>query len=584
LRFGERTDDDGAVERAALLIGVDKAGDLQPLQDAAAGARKMEEWARGQGIPTVEVLTDEAGPVDIGDVKRAIQRIIELGSVSHLLVYFAGHGVNANYSEMLLLSDAPGDPQAAINVRGTVELARDGGRIPYVVLISDACRTAATGIRFQRVKGSEIFRNDEVGGGSRTVDQFFACRLGSPANEVRADPTASYRAIYTSTLLTALRGDRPVVPADARYIRPRPLRDFLAREMERLINDDNLPVDQEPDAVLASDDDAWVGELPPGRPAPGRRSAAPPGPTQRVSPRARLTHSLLGPLLLGDVETFRSLRGQAEAGHPSVSSFSRAVASDAEPFGPEAHETACGFKLRGARFAEAFAANATTERLDAQVIRVAPRGGAPNVLLVLDDGRGLSLPALPGFLGSITVQDDEVVSVAYEPSRNTARWPEFVRRADDIRALRALAATASRDGVFQLGDTDEPDDLAHRLRYAKSLDPALAVYASYAYADLGRREVVADIARIMSADLGAPLFDIALLARGLTGERIGHDTSALSFMPMLAQGWALLNAHRIAFTGSLEGIDRHVLPSLWTLLDEGGVAMVRQALTQGEIR
>jgi|SRR5438093_2459958 len=37
--------------RAGVFIGVDKSGDLQKLNDAAAGAKRMHEWALEQGMP-----------------------------------------------------------------------------------------------------------------------------------------------------------------------------------------------------------------------------------------------------------------------------------------------------------------------------------------------------------------------------------------------------------------------------------------------------------------------------------------------------------------------------------------------------
>ena len=36
--------------RARIFIGVDQAGDRQKLSDAATGAKKMHEWALGQGL------------------------------------------------------------------------------------------------------------------------------------------------------------------------------------------------------------------------------------------------------------------------------------------------------------------------------------------------------------------------------------------------------------------------------------------------------------------------------------------------------------------------------------------------------
>jgi Caspase domain len=144
------------VKRAAVLIGVDHSGDLPVLADAAQGARRMETWAHGQGMDPIEVLTDESGPVDIGAIKRAVQRIVDAGT-DQLIVYFAGHGVNIRYGEYWLLSDAPRDTQAAVNLAGSVVLAQYSS-VPYVVFVSDACRSAAEGIRAQFVTGSETSR------------------------------------------------------------------------------------------------------------------------------------------------------------------------------------------------------------------------------------------------------------------------------------------------------------------------------------------------------------------------------------------------------------------------------------------
>ena len=108
------------MERAAVLIGVDATGQLPRLHDAAAGARRMEQWALAQGLERdmVHVVTDEGGPVDVAAIKRAVRAVVEPGTVSQLLVYFAGHGINLGMSEYWLLSDAPADPDAAVNLRG----------------------------------------------------------------------------------------------------------------------------------------------------------------------------------------------------------------------------------------------------------------------------------------------------------------------------------------------------------------------------------------------------------------------------------------------------------------------------------
>lgn len=159
------------------------------------------------------------------------------GNIDQLVVYFAGHGVNIRYGEYWLLSGAPEDTQEAVNVEGSVVLARQSA-IPHVVMISDACRTAAEGLQVQYVTGSEIFRNDGPGGPEQCVDLFFASIVGKPALEVRdpADSMKAYRALYTDALVDGLRGkaEPPLERAAGKgLVRPRPLKRYLSTDVAR---------------------------------------------------------------------------------------------------------------------------------------------------------------------------------------------------------------------------------------------------------------------------------------------------------------------------------------------------------------
>ena len=107
---------------------MDKTGGLQKLNDAAAGARRMYEWALAQGItdpPHAKLVTDEGGMTVHPDmIYDWIKDLIDGPGAEQLIVYFAGHGVNINRGEHWLLTDAPVRTSAAVNVAGSVELAR----------------------------------------------------------------------------------------------------------------------------------------------------------------------------------------------------------------------------------------------------------------------------------------------------------------------------------------------------------------------------------------------------------------------------------------------------------------------------
>jgi hypothetical protein len=87
----------------------------------------------------------------------------------------------------------------------------------------------------------------------------------------------------------------------------------------------------------------------------------------------------------------------------------------------------------------------------------------------------------------------------------------------------------------------------------------------------------------MWGDLGLRLFDIALLSRSLYGKQVGTEPDVFPFVPLLSQGWALLAAHRISFPPSLAGLERRLVPSLWTLFDSQGVDMLRAAMDSQEV-
>src|SRR5262245_41488106 len=126
--------------RAGIFIGVDKSGDLQKLNDAAAGAKSMYEWALKQGMADkthAKLITDDDGKkVEPEAIADAVQDICGGAGVDQLIVYFAGHGINI-HGDRWLLSDAPVKSYAAVNLIGSVELARLCG-VPHVVIISDA--------------------------------------------------------------------------------------------------------------------------------------------------------------------------------------------------------------------------------------------------------------------------------------------------------------------------------------------------------------------------------------------------------------------------------------------------------------
>lgn len=599
--------------RAGVFIGVDRTGTLQQLNDAAAGARRMYDWALSQGMVKgshAHLITDEGGQkVHPDQVYDAIKALIDGPGIDQLVLYFAGHGVNINRCEHWLLSDAPTRTSAAINVTGSVDLARYCG-IGHVVIMSDACRVAPEGIQAQNVRGQDVFPNDGAADKAKPVDQFFACVLGKTAAEIK-DPAvaaSNYSALYTDALLDALMGEREDIfelsgdPGDtARYIKPVKLEEYLEKELPQRVLKLKLEqkVNQNPDAILTVHPH-WISRIDTGRmprqparrssrggggaPAAGAAPAAAPKPIDSVRAVTRkLVRSAAEPdqsALVREITRARTLS------LPGTERLVDSVEQIAVPFGPDHFETQCGIKVRGNRIAHAYTRWAKVEALgsDGDLIRVNQLARpAVSVVLQFENGHGAVIPALDGFVAALSFDDDELVDVAYEPSTNNWRWGLYADRADDVRRLRAVAATASQHGRFRLDDADAMN-IARKMQYAKGIDPTLSVYAAYAYHDLHAVERIREMSNYLGDDIGATLFDLALLGRQLLKASIDLDVAVVPFVPLLSQGWALLSAHKVKMHPALAGIEATMRESLWSLFDSKGVEKLKRALASGELR
>src|SRR5262249_48823353 len=112
--------------RGAIVIGVDRPRNLPPLSAAASSAKKVDEWLNCEGFE-VKLLVDSEKPVLAPDVYAAVDDFVGRGTLQQLLIYFSGHGFLLGRAEYWLLSRAPDNPNEAINLDGSVELARDCG-------------------------------------------------------------------------------------------------------------------------------------------------------------------------------------------------------------------------------------------------------------------------------------------------------------------------------------------------------------------------------------------------------------------------------------------------------------------------
>jgi hypothetical protein len=558
--------------RAAVLIGVAKAGkprELETLEDAVGGALRIRDWALANGFAEEYIRVLINPPVRIAEIQEAILALVDSGTVEQLLVYFAGHGVNIGYSEYWLLSGAPMDSGAAVNVAASVECARKCG-IPHVVFISDACRTPAATIRSQGIQGGVIFPNDPVMGPEQDIDIFFAATLGQPALELQ-DPRmagAPYRAIYTDAFLDGLTGKLAAAlrAEDERMlvVRPRPLKDCLFAEIPRRFDAMGFTgtIPPCPDARITSGDQAWLARFPGSLPSPpptyrshsGAHRAAHPLEQANLVVQGLLRQ--LGDRATGDYSGRRSpdKRWEPPTTGSGADDLLRRIGPSAIVV-PGRHLLRC--LARGAQVHTS--ADAVSLTLQAEVA---------DALLVFDDGSSAVLPVMRGRDLRVTLERGQLVDLMYPPAGDASATP--------LRLLHNTVATAARTGRFTL-EGQNGQRLLQLLENARDVEPALLLYAAYAFQRLHAREPIRRLHLLMMERCGFDAFDLALLDLydGPAGQL--HP-----LFPLMAQGWALLAARATRVPDALAGLQRHLLPSLWSHFNKDGTVLLQSTFQQGD--
>jgi hypothetical protein len=192
------------------------------------------------------------------------------------------------------------------------------------------------------------------------------------------------------------------------------------------------------------------------------------------------------------------------------------------------------------------------------------------------------LAGINNYIGTVIVENGRVVNVNYVPSDNSYRWHEYAGERARLEKLRAIVAAAARYGVFRV-DRENASEIAGQIRYLKSIDPTLGLYAAYAYAEVGLRDQVQSVMDYMTGDLSASLFDVAMLTGTLAGSQVRSPYTVVPFCPMLSQGWTLLRVKRAKVPPAAEEASNHLLPALWTTFDPTGMNLILRAIHERRI-
>lgn len=634
------------MNRAAIVIGVNKAGMLPALADARDSANKFADWLEAsEGFIVQRFIDMSDTPVEIKSICKAVAKYVRAGNLDQLVIYFSGHGFLVGDAEMWMLSEAPEYPAEAVNLTASVVRAREAG-IPHVVFISDACRSIPETFQAALVEGSSIFPNPTAPAHNEVViDRFYAAKPTEAALELKLKEAAQgYSAIYTKVLLQVFEKtpselvlSRMIDGAQADVVPNRRLKAYMRKRVPIALADLGVPARQRPDAYIECDDNAFVGRAKGKAKAPepvvGFRKPAPNAWIKATSGRTASTafSSILFKIdpenLKGATEgaadelakqfsatKVKEIKELAAKSMLSISAEAASAIKSSESVknffkqtkkilgdkkgGVEKFETRTGFEVRGGRIRDAVAGGMGAEILTSRgsqepfdLVRLHPghqeRGST--LLIRLEDGSGVAVAGIPGFIGSVAFENGVAIDVSYQPSGNSEKWRRY--RLDNpkqrlrIEALHAMAAAAARTGDFRVHPKDA-NRFAERIRVGKGTDPTLGIHATYAYADAGRGDQSRQIAQIMRDDIGVQIYDIALMAGALRNVPVSKfaDNDIYPFCPMMMRGWACLKTMNGRVPGPVRKAAQFLKPALWSTFDEEGMDILFEAVRKGKLR
>lgn len=419
------------MRRAMVAVGVDRTSgpDFPPLGAAAASAAAMAAWGRTQGFE-VEELTDANGSdVTLAEFFKRVRRIVDKRVYDQLVIYFSGHGLLlAPDSEAWLLSQAPANPNEAVNVTQCIRLARVCG-IPHVVFVSDACRSMPATYGVAMVTPGSVFPSASPQANPPEVDTFYATLPGNPAYELPPDQAVpNYRALLTHCLLQALQGQPPSlirqVDQDGTIIHvvaSRELKRHLLKAVPTAARAASVHFTQSPDIRVESELPRYLAEVNPpsdfaerpvGRSIPResgehqRAAASKPEPMPELTLVGRLYKQLDLALGAPRVQTRKRTGDSIAPVVEDPTAELRRILAVVPDLGANI-ET--GFAFVGIEVKRALmqrrhyvARLASSQHL--HLLHTYPHAFEPDqqadaVLVRFTDGTGMSLPVLPGFIG-----------------------------------------------------------------------------------------------------------------------------------------------------------------------------------------
>jgi hypothetical protein len=585
--------------KCAIVIGVNKVGNLTRLTAAVDGAKQFKAWAASQGYQVFEHY-DTENPVTYQNIRDDVNTIVRSRKCERLIIFFSGHGKwQGPGTEKWLLSNAAEEPTEAINLNPSA-FAAQGSGIEHLVFISDACRSVVIDPKISYVNGASLFSGGDSDIDTH-VDIIYSTQAGDLSYEVRSpqDGETAF-GVFTKCLLRGLEGNvsniltpfpdkdniqKNVVESIHLY---KYLKDAVQEELFKI----NKLIKQRPQSQIVSRLPQYLAEFPlptaaNDDPTNGQMVKEDPikfypkDPTvfieQPLNLDDRLEYSMMSELF-GDtlgVETQEYYRFKAKT-HELLGTQDLHQASIIVYVSESSVETSSLSELPNLALANdinsynqlSIPKAAFAEPKLFQVLKnPRTRLKTDRYFLPIGNGNILPIPLLDDFISTVWIKNGKIVHLSFQPNRNTSKFDGYNDRRSqlDKRALLILAAAhAGVSNIFPISGGGEL--LGNYLRRGKSYDPILGVYATYAYAQAGRWEDIVSVYRYMERDVEPVMYDVQLFA-DLLNARIANERDEPTFnksIPILTQGWSYLTEKQTSKRPDLQQLGKYLVPGLWS--------------------
>lgn len=572
----------------AIGVGNTSGGGFPRLRGAVNDAKAFYAWGKTQGFDC-KLFVDERKKVRFADVFDALQTFVKDGIYSQIVVYYSGHGILvAPECELWLLSGAPEIPSEAINVRGSIDRARASG-VEHVVFISDACRSLPTDMTQASLSvGNPLFPHIHHRPPLPEIDVFYATLPGDVAHEVPPDPTSQRdRGLMTQCLLEALEGRVPEVihsfdeAGQASSVVPcRPLKTWLTAALPLAAAAVSLQVRQLPDVRVESDPArkylAKVAAPPSSQPSSAELAYGASQMTTLAAHEPAVRRRLIPSNASSGTRRIGRARGAALSIQINPAKLDRREAAITRILNSTgAPRPGASISIKGAVVRSVVCSEHAELLTDSRDSWIEHESEAP-LALRFESGSGFIVSPLPGYLTTVVVEDGRIATVNYTPASGWHGHDGLGSSLRELEERRAAAAVDALNGLYSLDNVESR--MTEGLRCFGRIDPTLAIYASYAYARAGQFDEVVDIYSAMAADLQAVPFDVAMLAAGASEAAL---PAAAPGMPLLTQGWLMLDRFRGALPDALFDAREFLEPSLWATFSDKGMNILEAHVGAG---